>query len=58
MSEPLPERPAAAAEAAEAAPPELLDEVFFAPLREVMCDGVKRRSCKVLETGRSSSSAS
>jgi len=29
--------------------PQLLDEVFFAPLREVMEDGLKTRSCKVLE---------
>jgi hypothetical protein len=29
--------------------PQLLEEVFFAPLREVMEDGLKVRSCKVLE---------
>jgi hypothetical protein len=45
MSEPLPPNPA---DLPENPLPELLEEVFFAPLREVMADDVQTRSCKVL----------
>ena len=46
MLEPLRNHPA---DLPENPLPQLLDEVFFAPLREVMEDGLKTRSCKVLE---------
>ena len=46
MSEPLPNHPA---DLSENPLPLLLEEVFFAPLREVMEDGLKTRCCKVIE---------
>ena len=46
MFEPLPQNPVAPSENPL---PQLLEDVFFAPLREVMADGVKTRSCKALE---------
>jgi len=46
MFEPLPQHPAALSENPL---PQLLEDVFFAPLREVMADDVKTRSCKVIE---------
>lgn len=46
MSEPLRNHPA---DPPENPLPQLLEEVFFAPLREVMEGGLKVRSCKVLK---------
>ena len=46
MFEPLQNHPA---ELPENPLPQLLEEVFFAPLREVMEGGLKVRSCKVPE---------
>ncbi len=46
MLEPLQSHPA---DLPENPLPQLLDEVFFAPLREVMEDGLKTRSCKVIK---------
>jgi len=46
MLEPLPNTPAGLPEDQI---PQLLEEVFFAPLREVMEGGLKVRSCKVLK---------
>lgn len=50
MPEPLPNHPADLPADLPANPlPQLLEDVFFAPLREVMQSGLKVRSCKVLE---------
>ena len=46
MLEPLPNTPA---DLPGNPLPQLLEDVFFAPLREVMENGLKTRSCKVLE---------
>lgn len=46
MLEPLPNHPAGLPENPL---PQLLGEVFFAPLRKIMEDGLKTRSCKVIE---------